>query len=96
MLALTARDCSFGISGSNHRDFSTCGLLHSIGSDLTRMKVRSDLDQNGSMQTVSKGKVPGNTPRSRAQASAVMSFSTLIVSLLILSTVSCTAYMDNR
>ncbi|GMN49238.1 hypothetical protein TIFTF001_018396 [Ficus carica] len=64
--------------GSNHRDFSTCGLLHSIGSDLTRMKVRSDLDQNGSMQTVSKGKVPGNTPTSRAQASAVKSFSTLI------------------
>ncbi|XP_024019162.1 meiosis-specific protein ASY1 [Morus notabilis] len=48
--------------GSNHRDFSTCGLLHSIGSDLTRMKVRSDFDQ------ISKEKEPGNTtPTSRAQ-----------------------------
>lgn len=37
------------------------------------MKVRSDFDQNGSMQTISKEKEPGNTtPTSRAQASAVM------------------------
>ncbi|PON50659.1 Winged helix-turn-helix DNA-binding domain containing protein [Parasponia andersonii] len=54
--------------GSKHRDISTCGLLHSIGSDLTRMKVRSDTNQNGSIrseQTISKG--PGNTPTSRAE-----------------------------
>ncbi|XVE92133.1 hypothetical protein REPUB_Repub01dG0070800 [Reevesia pubescens] len=25
-------------TGSNHRDMSTCGVLHSIGSDLTRMR----------------------------------------------------------
>ncbi|XP_062110672.1 meiosis-specific protein ASY1 [Humulus lupulus] len=59
--------------GSNHRDISTCGLLHSIGSDLTRMKVRSDTNQNGSTrseQTISKGKEPGNTPISRAEAMA--------------------------
>ncbi|EXC35684.1 CTD small phosphatase-like protein 2 [Morus notabilis] len=68
--------------GSNHRDFSTCGLLHSIGSDLTRMKVRSDFDQ------ISKEKEPGNTtPTSRAQASAVMTHELLYpysLSLLII------------
>ncbi|XP_060970804.1 meiosis-specific protein ASY1 isoform X1 [Cannabis sativa] len=55
------------------RDISTCGLLHSIGSDLTRMKVRSDTNQNDSTrseQTISKGKEPGNTPLSRAEAMA--------------------------
>ncbi|KAK3040856.1 hypothetical protein RJ639_029200, partial [Escallonia herrerae] len=57
-------------TGSNHRDMSTCGGLHSIGSDITRTKGRSVTYQNGSLrsdQTVSKMKDHGNTPTSNAQ-----------------------------
>ncbi|KAK2969300.1 hypothetical protein RJ640_030841, partial [Escallonia rubra] len=57
-------------TGSNHRDMSTCGGLHSIGSDITRTKGRSVTYQNGSPrsdQTVSKMKDHGNTPTSNAQ-----------------------------
>ncbi|KAJ4710847.1 HORMA domain-containing protein 1 [Melia azedarach] len=56
--------------GSNHMDMSTCGVLHSIGSDLTRTRGRSDIHQNGSIrseQTISKAKELGNTPTSRAE-----------------------------
>ncbi|XP_057949581.1 meiosis-specific protein ASY1 [Malania oleifera] len=56
--------------GSSRRDLSTCGALHSIGSDLTRMKGGSDLHQNGSLrseQTISKTREPGNTPTSRLE-----------------------------
>ncbi|KAL4638625.1 hypothetical protein ACB092_03G160000 [Castanea dentata] len=56
--------------GSNYNDMSTCGALHSIGSDLTRMKVRSEINQNGSIrseQTISKTKEHGNTPTSRVE-----------------------------
>ncbi|XP_021630541.1 meiosis-specific protein ASY1 isoform X3 [Manihot esculenta] len=56
--------------GNNHRDNSTCGVLHSIGSDLTRMRVRSDINQNESSmseQTISRTKEVGNTPTSRAE-----------------------------
>ncbi|KAH9772600.1 Meiosis-specific protein ASY1 [Citrus sinensis] len=54
--------------GSKHMDMSTCGLLHSVGSDVTRTKGRSDIHQSGSFrseQAISKAKV-GNTPTSRA------------------------------
>lgn len=58
----------------SYRDISTCGGLHSIGSDLTRMRVRSDVHQTvGSIrseQTISKRKEGGNTPTSRAGVSA--------------------------
>ncbi|XVE85318.1 hypothetical protein DITRI_Ditri17bG0082100 [Diplodiscus trichospermus] len=57
-------------TGSNHRDMSTCGVVQSIGSDLTRMKGRSDINQNGSIrseQTISKTRDNGNTPISRAE-----------------------------
>ncbi|XVF02754.1 hypothetical protein REPUB_Repub04eG0201100 [Reevesia pubescens] len=57
-------------TGSNHRDMSTCGVLQSIGSDLTRMRGRSDINQNGSIrseQTISKTRDHGNTPISRAE-----------------------------
>lgn len=60
------------LSGNNHRDNSTCGVLHSIGSDLTRMRVRSDINQNESSmseQTISRTKEVGNTPTSRAEVS---------------------------
>ncbi|XP_062156977.1 meiosis-specific protein ASY1 [Alnus glutinosa] len=51
---------------SNYNDMSTCGALRSIGSDLTRMKVRSDMNQNGSIRS-DKTKELGNTPTSRAE-----------------------------
>ncbi|XP_050373206.1 meiosis-specific protein ASY1-like isoform X2 [Argentina anserina] len=56
--------------GSNQRDTSTCGVLHSIGSDLTRMGIRPNSQEyspNRSEQTTSKTKGRGNTPTSRAQ-----------------------------
>ncbi|XP_020538966.1 meiosis-specific protein ASY1 [Jatropha curcas] len=56
--------------GNDYRDASTCGVLHSIGSDLTRMRVRSDINHNGSIrseQTISRTKENGNTPTSRAE-----------------------------
>lgn len=64
-------------SGNSHPDMSTCGILHSIGSDLTRMKVRSNLNLNGSIQseqTVSGLKGNENTPISRAKVNGDQSF----------------------
>ncbi|KMT07473.1 hypothetical protein BVRB_6g150910 [Beta vulgaris subsp. vulgaris] len=51
-------------------DVSTCGVLHSIGSDITRMRVRSELDthQNGSFrsdQSISKTREGPYTPTSK-------------------------------
>ncbi|OVA17498.1 DNA-binding HORMA [Macleaya cordata] len=60
----------FLTAGSHHKDMSTCGGLHSIGSDLTRTRGRSDTHQNGSIrseQTTSKNRELGNTPISRAE-----------------------------
>ncbi|XP_019169419.1 PREDICTED: HORMA domain-containing protein 1 [Ipomoea nil] len=57
-------------SDNNHRDLSTCGGLHSIGSDITRTKGKSDAYQNGSIrsdQTTSKRKDYGGTPTSRVE-----------------------------
>ncbi|TXG56054.1 hypothetical protein EZV62_017367 [Acer yangbiense] len=57
----------FNKIGSNHKDFSTCGALHSIGSDLTRTRGGSKIHQNGSIrseQTITKA---GNTPTSMAE-----------------------------
>nr|XP_027086387.1 meiosis-specific protein ASY1-like [Coffea arabica] len=57
-------------NGNSHKDLSTCGGLHSIGSDLTRTRGRSDGYENGSIRsehTVSKRKEHGNTPMSRAE-----------------------------
>ncbi|KAG5090219.1 hypothetical protein JHK82_048997 [Glycine max] len=50
-------------------DVSTCGVLHSIGSDLTRMKVTSETNysDSGSGQKTIKAKEPGNTPISRVE-----------------------------
>ncbi|XP_004502295.1 meiosis-specific protein ASY1 [Cicer arietinum] len=58
------------INGSN-RDVSTCGALHSIGSDLTRMKVTSDTNntETWSGPKMLKAKEPGSTPTSRPVAS---------------------------
>ncbi|XP_015869539.3 meiosis-specific protein ASY1 [Ziziphus jujuba] len=56
--------------GNKDRDMSTCGVLHSIGSEQTRMKVLSDTILNGSTrseQTVTKRKDLGNTPTSRVE-----------------------------
>ncbi|XP_057484872.1 meiosis-specific protein ASY1-like [Actinidia eriantha] len=54
--------------GSNHNDMSTCGVLQSIGSDLTHTRGRSEAHQNGSIrseQTASR--TYGNTPIGRAE-----------------------------
>ncbi|KAF8040896.1 hypothetical protein BT93_B2961 [Corymbia citriodora subsp. variegata] len=59
--------------GNHHPDMSTCGILHSIGSDLTRMKVRSNLNLDVSIQsaqTISGMKGNENTPTSRAKSVA--------------------------
>ncbi|XP_057451284.1 meiosis-specific protein ASY1 isoform X2 [Lotus japonicus] len=49
---------------------STCGVLHSIGSDLTRMKVTSDTNYSDfrSGHKTPKAKELGNTPTSRTEA----------------------------
>ncbi|PIA65332.1 hypothetical protein AQUCO_00100660v1 [Aquilegia coerulea] len=60
----------FQKSGSNHKDTSTCGGFHSIGSDLTRTRERSGAQQNGSIrseQTTGKKREPGNTPMSKLE-----------------------------
>ncbi|KAL6570872.1 HORMA domain [Orobanche gracilis] len=49
-------------TGNTHKDLSTCGGLHSIGSDITRARGRSDSYINGSTR---------NTPTSRAEQPAV-------------------------
>lgn len=63
-----SKGIEFQKMGINQRDMSTCGAIHSIGSDLTRMKGRSETHQNVSIrseQTVTRGH--GNTPTSRAE-----------------------------
>ncbi|KAJ7010051.1 meiosis-specific protein ASY1-like isoform X5 [Populus alba x Populus x berolinensis] len=55
---------------NDYKDGSTCGVLHSFGSDLTRMKIRSEINQNGSTrseQIISKTRNHGNTPTSGAE-----------------------------
>ncbi|CAL0328621.1 unnamed protein product [Lupinus luteus] len=61
------KQAGFRINGSNY-DLSTYGALHSIGSDLTRMKVTSETNYTDSMksgQKVLKAKDNGNTPTSK-------------------------------
>ncbi|KAL5723699.1 Meiosis-specific protein asy1 [Ranunculus cassubicifolius] len=56
--------------GSNGRDTSTCGGLHSIGSDLTRTQGRSCIRQNDSLrseQTTGIKQEQGNTPNSKRE-----------------------------
>ncbi|XP_028772200.1 meiosis-specific protein ASY1 isoform X2 [Neltuma alba] len=57
----------FHANGSNNREGSTCGVLHSIGSDLTRMRVRSDTNQTDSTRSGLKVRELGNTPTSRVE-----------------------------
>ncbi|KAI8005683.1 Meiosis-specific protein ASY1 [Camellia lanceoleosa] len=48
-----------------NRDMSTCGMLHSIGSDLTSTRGRSETHQNGSLrseQNGSRARDHGNAP----------------------------------
>ena len=58
-------------SGNKYKDLSTCGGLHSIGSDITRTRGRSDANMNDSTRTenglVRKLGRSGNTPTSRAE-----------------------------
>ena len=75
---------------------STCGALHSIGSDLTRMKVRSEINQNGSIrseQTISKTKEPGNTPTSRVEVMQKRNIYSLQLTLTCLAIVLVHCHM---
>ncbi|KZV40002.1 HORMA domain-containing protein 1 [Dorcoceras hygrometricum] len=61
------------IGGNNHKDMSTCGGLHSIGSDVTRTRGRSDPHQNGLSMTESgatRRKEHLQTPTSRIEPAA--------------------------
>ncbi|KAL3835691.1 hypothetical protein ACJIZ3_010427 [Penstemon smallii] len=57
--------------GNKHKDLSTCGGLHSIGSDITRTRGKSDLYLNNSTRSehdlAGKKEHGGNTPTSRAE-----------------------------
>ncbi|XP_039139405.1 meiosis-specific protein PAIR2-like isoform X3 [Dioscorea cayenensis subsp. rotundata] len=50
-------------NGLNTKDVSTCGVLHSIGSDLTRSKGQSETYQNGSVRSGQTA----HTPTSNAE-----------------------------
>ncbi|XP_075480447.1 meiosis-specific protein ASY1-like isoform X1 [Primulina tabacum] len=57
--------------GKNHKDSSTCGGLHSISSDVTRTRGRSDAYQNG-LSRIESGATRrrpqhANTPASRIE-----------------------------
>ncbi|XP_019464926.1 PREDICTED: uncharacterized protein LOC109363209 isoform X1 [Lupinus angustifolius] len=64
------KQAGFRINGSNY-DVSTYGALHSIGSDLTRMKVTSETNYTDSMKSGQKvlkaKKETGNTPTSKVE-----------------------------
>ncbi|XAR48175.1 hypothetical protein NMG60_11030910 [Bertholletia excelsa] len=68
-----SKGAKFRKLGNNHGDLSTCGILQSVGSDLTRTRGRSETHHHGSMrseQTVSRARDPTNTPVSRAETVA--------------------------
>ncbi|KAL3337400.1 hypothetical protein AABB24_029849 [Solanum stoloniferum] len=70
VLAKDSMDIDMHESGNNFRGLSTCGALHSIGSDLTRTRGKCDAYRNGSVmsdQTVSKRKEHEKTPSSNAE-----------------------------
>lgn len=55
---------------NSHRDLSTCGVLHSFGSDFSGTRAKSDACQNGSDRsdkTISKRKEGEETPMSMAE-----------------------------
>ncbi|KAK4763374.1 hypothetical protein SAY86_009142 [Trapa natans] len=57
-------------TGNHQQDMSTCGALQSIGSDLTRTRVRSDVNPNTSIlseQTTPRTNGHESTPISRAK-----------------------------
>lgn len=60
---------------NSHRDLSTCGALHSFGSDFSGTRGKSDACQNGSVRsdkTISKRKEGEGTPMSMAEVSSLM------------------------
>ncbi|KAL1565286.1 Meiosis-specific protein asy1 [Salvia divinorum] len=61
-------------AGNKYKDLSTCGGLHSIGSDITRTRGRSDANMNDSTRTENglgrKMGRSGSTPTSRAEPAA--------------------------
>ncbi|KAH0672398.1 hypothetical protein KY290_026596 [Solanum tuberosum] len=70
VLAKDSMDIDMHESENNFRDLSTCGAVHSIGSDLTRTRGKCDAYGNRSVmsdQTVSKRKEHEKTPSSNAE-----------------------------
>ncbi|XP_070023591.1 meiosis-specific protein ASY1 isoform X2 [Nicotiana sylvestris] len=70
VLEQDAMDVDMNKSENHPTDLSTCGALHSIGSDLTHTRGKSDAYQNSSAlsdQTVSKRRNHGSTPTSRPE-----------------------------
>ncbi|KAG6383602.1 hypothetical protein SASPL_156637 [Salvia splendens] len=57
-------------AGTKYKDLSTCGGLHSIGSDITRTRGRSDANMNDSTGLGRKMGRSGSTPTSRAEPAA--------------------------
>ncbi|GER56389.1 ASYNAPTIC 1 family protein [Striga asiatica] len=62
-------------AGNKYKDLSTCGGLHSIGSDVTRTRGRSEPHINGSIRTDQQGvsrrrELGGSTPTSKAEQPA--------------------------
>lgn len=73
----TQSDITLWLLDNNVRNLSTCGGLHSIGSDLTRTRGKSDAYRNGSVmsdQTVSKRKEHENTPSSKAEVGSFVDY----------------------
>ncbi|KAI7980204.1 Meiosis-specific protein ASY1 [Camellia lanceoleosa] len=58
------------IDDRDQQDMSTCGMLHSVGSDLTSTRGGSETHQNGSLrseQNGSRARDHGNAPTSKAE-----------------------------
>lgn len=54
-------------TGTNHKDTSTCGGFHSIGSDLTRTREKAEIQQNDSIRSEQNAGRQGNTPMSKLE-----------------------------
>uniref|UniRef100_A0A1D1ZJZ6 HORMA domain-containing protein 1 n=1 Tax=Anthurium amnicola TaxID=1678845 RepID=A0A1D1ZJZ6_9ARAE len=69
------------LPGRDLKNGSTCGILHSVGSELTRTRGRSETLQNGSIRTGqathTRTQDQGNTPVSKLEPVATMESGTL-------------------
>lgn len=78
---------SLALLGCNPKDGSTCAAFHSVGSELTRTKGRSDTIQNGSIRTgpstLGRPQEQGSTPVSKLEVNAVRALT--VISAILLS-----------